>query len=188
MQVLNNDNSTSNLHEKAKDAIGGSSGILPEQHDFFAPLNEFDPLTKKPIKEMPLPKFEFRVFYLAGSGHSVDEETQYKEVMNKIVSGAYYRLEEQTYHTKDGDIRVFLRWLELPEEYQKSMKQTPNPLDLPIDGVTDREKKDKESQKPQVDASTPGIDTPADATTDNKADQKLQDMDACPAPDPAIVM
>lgn len=87
----------------------------PESHDFFQPLNEMDPMIRP--KKLPFepPKFNFKIFNLAGVGADPQDAVQYIDIMNKIVSGEYTHSQSETYHSKDGDIRVFLRWYEWPK-------------------------------------------------------------------------
>lgn len=169
MDILN-DNSTANLPEKARQMLSGKGEQA--HHDFFSPLNELDPLTKKPFKDIPPPKFCFRIFYLAGEMATPEEANEYTRVMNKIVVGEYVRVEEQTYHTRDGDIRVFLRWMELSEEELKLRELVQQQQEQALQAMTDQEMKERKEAKELKDkkAKTP------------------TDKDGCPAPDPQVMM
>lgn len=168
MKVLN-DNSTSNLPEKAENMLSGKTGEI--HHDFFAPLNDMDPLIKKPFTELPPPKFRFRVFHLAGQLATPEDANEYTRVMNEIVSGVYYRIEEQTYHTKDGDIQVLLRWLEVSEEELKFRESMKKATETNIQSMTEEERKEKEKAEKAA-----------------KKQPQPPTVDGCPAPEPQIVM
>lgn len=171
MEVLN-DNSTSSLAEKAQAMMSGKTGEV--HHDFFAPLGDMDPMVKKPFKELPPPKFCFRVFTLAGAGACPEEANEYIRVMNEIVGGNYFRIEEQTYHTKDGDIQVLLRWLEISEEELKLRETMKQESQDNMQSITDEELKAKDA---------------ADKEEKKEEKQKKKDeLAGCPAPDPEVVM
>lgn len=104
------------LHEQTKRAMGGGDTM---QHGFFTPLNALDPHQKGPKKELH-PKFEFRVFCLSGLEYTPQEGADYRKVMNKIASAEYQQLEEKTFHTVDGGIKVLLKWLEMPTQEEIS--------------------------------------------------------------------
>ena len=116
MQILNGKKGHA-LHDQAKQAVGKAPPPA-ERHDFWAPLNDQDPLSKQAPKPLEMPKFKFKVFHLAGPrGEPGDydlDSNNYGKIMQDITEGRCHVVDEQTYHNKDGDIRVFLRWLELP--------------------------------------------------------------------------
>jgi len=173
MQVLN-DNSTANLPQKAENMLTGKSGEV--HHDFFAPLNELDPMTKKPFKDVPPPKFQFRVFHLAGTSACPEEANEYTRVMNEIVAGNYFRIEEQTYHTKDGDIQVLLRWLEVSEEELKLRESMKKASEEALKSVTEAERKAEEEAAKEEKKKKAAMSA------------AIADEAACPAPEPKIVM
>jgi hypothetical protein len=137
------------IHEQAK-AMMGQTAQDPSQHNFFAPLNEMDPHTRKK-KPIPLPKFNFHVFYLSGADSVlITEDTEkYMLIMKKVTEGDYQLLDEQTYHTKEGEIKVFLKWLELPltKEVVPEKKSFDKAFDEMVEGKQAKTKKKKKNKK-----------------------------------------
>jgi hypothetical protein len=144
-----------NIHEQAK-AMMGKTAKDPSQHDFFAPLNEMDPLTRRKPK-IALPKFNFYVFYLSGSDSLIVEEDtrKYMDVMRKVTEGEFQLLDENQYHTKDGEIKVFLKWLELPtgKKEEANEKSFEKAFDAVIEGKKTKSRKPRKRKK-----KTPGSD------------------------------
>jgi len=137
MQILNGKKGHA-LHDQAKQAVGKAPAGA-DRVDFWAPLNEMDPLTKAAPAPMAMPKFKFKVFHLGGPrGDPGDydlDSAEYGKIMQDITEGRCHVVDENTYHNKDGDIRVFLRWLELPKEMHMTTLSPPTDeeLDLKIE-------------------------------------------------------
>ena len=141
MQVMGQ--GSGDVHEQTKKAMGGGSDSA-NQHNFFAPLNNMDPHQKAP-DNAPVPKFNWKVFCLSGLGTTPEEQNEYTETMNKIATGEYNQLSEKTYHTVDGGIKVFVRWLEYPSkekmaEYFDKAMEASSPEEV-------SKKKNKKSKK-----------------------------------------
>jgi hypothetical protein len=119
----------------------------PMNHDFFSPLNELDPMIRP--KRLPFnpPRFNFKIFHLAGAGSDPQDQISYIEVMNKVVSGEYTHSTCETYHTKDGDIRVFLQWYEWPAGNNPNKEA----VDDPLADTTKKKKKKAPPKDPTAD-------------------------------------
>jgi len=143
MQVLNGPGG-GDIHEKAKSMIQRNSN-KPEQHDFFSPLNEMDPMVRK-TKTVVMPKFNFKVFFLSGADQlTVEEDSkEYLRVMTEVTEGRYQMVEEKDYHTKEGEIKIFLKWLEHPitEKNRAELSAIP-------DFKAKKNKKNKKSYTPK---------------------------------------
>ena len=144
------------IHEQAK-AMMGETAQDPSQHNFFAPLNDMDPHTKKK-KTIALPKFNFHVFYLSGADSVLitEDTAKYMSIMKKVTEGDYQLLDEQTYHTKEGEIKVFLKWLELPvtkEEKVPDEQSFDKAFDAMVEAkqVATTKKKKKKKKKKKID-------------------------------------
>jgi len=148
------------IHEQMRKSIGAEP---PEDvHDFFKSVGPQDPHTKRPNPKFIPPKFNFRVLYLAGSDHETSEDVAYIEIMNKIVSGEFTNSTEETYHDKDGNLKVFLRWCEWPNGGNPN---TPPKADEPekIVEQSDADKKKKEKKEKKKSSRASGDeDSPAE--------------------------
>jgi len=92
-----------------------ASDIPPGMHDFYRNPTPVDAGQRPLPKGYVPPKFHFGVFHLDGAGYDAEEIIEYGIVMNKVTAGKVVKLREEIYHSKEGDIKVFLQWVEFVE-------------------------------------------------------------------------
>lgn len=117
------------ITKKILDSVTNES--QPASHDFFSPLSEMDPMVRPRRLPFNPPKFNFKIYHLSGPGADPSHQLEYIDVMNKIVSGEYTHSTSETYHTKDGDIRVFLQWYEWPAGNNPNKEAPSTPTSTP---------------------------------------------------------
>jgi hypothetical protein len=132
------------IHEQMRKSIGQEPP--EESHDFFKSISPQDPHTKRPTPKFIAPKFNFKIIYLAGYGHTPEMEVSYIDIMNKIVSGVYTNSTEETYHDKDGNLKVLLRWCEWPDGGNPNQPPKDEEFDRVV-SETDKEKSKKEKKE-----------------------------------------
>jgi hypothetical protein len=187
MQVLNGAKEDNPIHAKARRFAGDRPNDAPQQHDFFAPLNAMDPHTKRPRETLVIPEFKHRVFHLAGPGAPPAENQEYSDVMNEITKGNSQLIGEDIYHSKDGDIRVFVRWLVLP--VGQRMTDPPRKSDEERALELAESINAREAQKSSTVVGD-GTKKKRRRKKHKKGDKKTEkpSVAACPAPPPTVAM
>lgn len=143
--------------QSAAENFTNKGSTQAEHHDFFTPKSDNTSNAKTVI-----PKFDCDVFVMTQNLPKEDYDEDYKtdlekyrNLMNQSAEGKIQVLEKQIYHSKDGDVTIYLEWLSLPKEFQIGNNAPENPLpDLPLHEVPDsilkaahEEKKAKQESK-----------------------------------------
>jgi len=145
-----------NSHEKIMESL--KKEVPAEIADFFASTGEQDPHTRPPKKKME-GTFHCRVFFVTNA----EDMAEYCKTMNKIVTGEYTHHNEETFHDKEGNIKLLVKWLEWPEGQSPDQAQ---PTDAELDAVVEsdrrneREKRRRERRDKVEDKDKPAIPDP----------------------------
>jgi len=145
-----------NSHEKIMGSL--KKDVPAEITDFFASTGDQDPHTRPPKKPMA-GKFCCKVLFVTNG----EDMLEYCNIMNKIVAGEYTHNTEETFHDKEGNIKILLKWMEWPEGESPNQQA---PTDAELDAVVesdkrnDREKKRRERREKTEEKDKPDIPEP----------------------------
>ena len=124
------------MEEAKKERLKEAFGNQTDHVNFFKPLNEMDPLRAKLKDEYRLDCNLFHMNEDASRKH-------YSEVMNKCLSGDYLQGIKETHFTKDGEMLVYLEWMDI-------IKAKP-PVTEVKDSEINKEVKKKRKGRPKKD-------------------------------------
>ena len=148
-----------NIHEQVRNSIGAEAPDMVA--DFFKPVGAQDPHTRPVKTKVVPPRFNFKLLQIAGACHSPEDDVEYIRIMNCICTGEYTNSTEDTYHDKDGNIQVFLRWLEWPNGGNPNTPPKDEDFDVTVLGETDKERRNREKSEKKLAKKKDEEDSPA---------------------------